>query len=138
MNLTTLTGSIVLFISVNNVIIQHIVVLLSVSSLPNCQIFFFVLIFAIIRNNTGSKLKLLNHVQLFATPWTEACQAPHPWDFPGKNTGVGCRFLLHGRSVNQPHKQIFLYIHNCIFREIPGSDIAGGNDINIFKCFNAY
>ena len=21
-------------------------------------------------------------------------QAPHPWDSPGKNTGVGCRFLL--------------------------------------------
>ena len=19
----------------------------------------------------------------------------HPWDFPGKNTGVGCHFLLH-------------------------------------------
>ena len=19
-----------------------------------------------------------------------------PWDFPGKNTGVGCHFLLHG------------------------------------------
>ena len=68
LNLTTLTGSIVLFISVNNVIIQHMVILLSVSSLPNCQIFFVVLIFAIIRNNTGSKLKLLSRVQLFATP----------------------------------------------------------------------
>ena len=21
-------------------------------------------------------------------------QAPHPWDSPGKNTGVGCHFLL--------------------------------------------
>ena len=30
------------------------------------------------------------------------CSLPHapgllcPWDFPGKNTGVGCRFLLQG------------------------------------------
>ena len=29
-------------------------------------------------------------------PWTVACQALHPWDFPGKNTGVGCHFLLQG------------------------------------------
>ena len=26
----------------------------------------------------------------FANPWTVAC----PWDFPGKNSGVGCHFLL--------------------------------------------
>ena len=25
-----------------------------------------------------------------------AHQAPLSWDFPGKNTGVGCHFLLHG------------------------------------------
>ena len=24
-----------------------------------------------------------------------------PWDFPGKNTGVGCHFLLHGIFLNQ-------------------------------------
>ena len=23
----------------------------------------------------------------------------HPWDSPGKNTGVGCHFLLQGRKV---------------------------------------
>ena len=30
----------------------------------------------------------------FVTPWTVACQALLPWDFPGKNTGVGSYFLL--------------------------------------------
>ena len=30
------------------------------------------------------------------TPWTLACQALCPWDSPGKNTGVGCHFLLKG------------------------------------------
>ena len=30
------------------------------------------------------------------TPWTVACQAPLAWDSPGKNTGVGCHFLLQG------------------------------------------
>ena len=36
------------------------------------------------------KVKLLSCVWLFATPWTVAYQAPHPWDFPGKSSGVGC------------------------------------------------
>ena len=42
-------------------------------------------------------LLLLNHfshVWLCATPQTAAHQAPCPWDSPGKNTGVGCHFLL--------------------------------------------
>ena len=33
----------------------------------------------------------------FLTPWTAARQAPIQksyWDFPGKNTGVGCHFFL--------------------------------------------
>ena len=41
----------------------------------------------------------LSHVRLFVTPWTD-CILParvlHPWDFPGKSTGVGCQFLLLG------------------------------------------
>ena len=28
------------------------------------------------------------------TPWTTAHQAPPPWDFPGKSTGVGYHCLL--------------------------------------------
>ena len=31
-----------------------------------------------------------------ATPWTVAYQLLHQWGSPGKNTGVGCRFLLQG------------------------------------------
>ncbi|XDA72876.1 hypothetical protein R6Z07F_003154 [Ovis aries] len=38
----------------------------------------------------------LSRVQLFATPWTVARQAPLSMEFPGKNTGVGCHFLLQG------------------------------------------
>ena len=42
-------------------------------------------------------LLLLSHfsrVRLRVTPQTAAHQAPHPWDSLGKNTGVGCHFLL--------------------------------------------
>ena len=47
------------------------------------------------------KVKSLSHVWLLATPWTAAYQAPHPWDFPGKSTGVGCHFLLHDFYVTE-------------------------------------
>ena len=40
---------------------------------------------------------------------------PHPWDFPSKNTGVGCHFLLQtifltqGSNLGLPHcKQALL------------------------------
>ena len=40
------------------------------------------------------KVKSLSLVWLLETPWTAAYQAPLSWDFPGKNTGVGCHCLL--------------------------------------------
>ena len=43
------------------------------------------------------KVKSLSSVQLFATPWIVAYQASIlPRDSPGKDTGVGCHFLLQG------------------------------------------
>ena len=47
------------------------------------------------------ELKLLSHVQLLATPWTVAHQAPCPRNFSGKGTGVGCHFLLQGIFLTQ-------------------------------------
>ena len=38
----------------------------------------------------------LSRIQLFAALWTVACKAPLSIRFPGKNTGVGCHFLLQG------------------------------------------
>ena len=35
------------------------------------------------------------------TSWTVAHQALCPWDFPGKNTGVGCHFLLQRVFLTQ-------------------------------------
>ena len=36
------------------------------------------------------------HVRLFVTLWTVARRLLCPWDLVGKNTGVGCHFLLQG------------------------------------------
>ena len=38
---------------------------------------------------------------LFEAPWPVAHQAPLPWDFPGRNTGVSCHFLLQGIFLTQ-------------------------------------
>ena len=40
------------------------------------------------------KVKSLSHVWLFATPPHQPTRLLHPWDFPGKSTGVGCHCLL--------------------------------------------
>ena len=35
-------------------------------------------------------------------PWTAAPQALSPWNFPGKNTGVGCHFLhVYGEGADK-------------------------------------
>ena len=52
-------------------------------------------------NHTWYILSYFSPVWLFATLWTIACQAPCPWDSPGKNTGVGSHFLLQGIFPNQ-------------------------------------
>ena len=38
----------------------------------------------------------LCQIWCFVAPWTVACQALCLWNFPGKNTGVDCCFLLQG------------------------------------------
>jgi len=50
------------------------------------------------------KVKSLSHVQLLAIPWTAAYWLLHPWDFPGKSTGVGCHCLLHSWSLSLTFK----------------------------------
>ena len=44
-------------------------------------------------------LSRFSRVRLCATPQMAAHQASRPWDSPGKNTGVGCHFLLQCMKV---------------------------------------
>ena len=53
------------------------------------------------RTCSQSALSVLNRVQLFVTPWTvwslqDSQGIFCPWNFPSKNAGVGCHFLLQG------------------------------------------
>ena len=52
------------------------------------------------------KVNSLSRIQLLATPWTAAHQAPPSMDFPGKSTGVGCHCLLRpGLVIMAPKPQ---------------------------------
>ena len=44
------------------------------------------------------------------TPWTVAHQVLCLWNFPGKNIGVGCRFLLQGIFPTQGSNILLLYL----------------------------
>ena len=72
-------------------------------------------------------LSHFSHVQLCVTPQTAAHQAPPSWDSPGKNTGVGCHFLLQCRKVKSESKvaQSCLTLSNPMDCSLPGSSIHG-------------
>ena len=71
------------------------------------------------------KVKSLSCVRLFGTPWTVPARLLHPWDFPGKITGVGCHFLLQGIFAARGSNLTFLH---C---SLPGSSAHGVSQARI-------
>ena len=53
----------------------------------------------IVYNMESMLLSRFSCVRLCVTPWWQPIRLHHPWDSPGKNTGVGCRFLLQCMKV---------------------------------------
>ena len=75
-------------------------------------------------------LLLLSHfsrVRLCVTPQTAAHQASCPWDSPGKNTGVGCHFLLQCMKVKSENEvaQSCPTASDPTDCSLPGSSIHG-------------
>ena len=73
-------------------------------------------------------LLLLSHfirVRLCATPYTAAHQVPRPWDSPGKNTGVGCHFLLQCVKSESEIAQSCLTLRDPMDCSLPGSSAHG-------------
>ena len=58
-------------------------------------------------------LSRLSRVRLCATPEMAAHQAPLSWDSPGKNTGVGCHFLLQCMKVKHESEVTQLCLTLC-------------------------
>ena len=56
-------------------------------------------------------------------PIDGAHQAPRPWNFPSKNTGVGCHFLLQCMKVKSESEvtQSCLTLHDPMDCSLPGS-----------------
>ena len=52
---------------------------------------------------------------------------PCPWDSPGKNTGVGCHFLLQCRKVKSESEvtQSWLTLSDPMDCSLPGSSVYG-------------
>ena len=52
---------------------------------------------------------------------------PRLWDSPGKNTGVGCHFLLQCLKVKSESQvtQSYLTLHDPMDCSLPGSSIRG-------------
>ena len=52
---------------------------------------------------------------------------PRPWDYPGKNTGVGCHFLLQCMKVKSESAvtQSCLTLRDPMDRSLPGSSVHG-------------
>ena len=53
---------------------------------------------------------VLSHVQLFSNSRTVVHQAPLSMKFPGKNTELGCHFLLQGTFVTQGSNPCLLHL----------------------------
>ena len=52
---------------------------------------------------------------------------PHPWDSPGKNTGVGCHFLLQCMKVKSESEvaQVCPTLSDPVDCSLPGSSVHG-------------
>ena len=62
----------------------------------------------------------------------------HPWDSPGKNTGVGCHFLLQCMKVKSESEvaQSCLTLCNPMDCSLPGSSVHGIFQARILECIS--
>ena len=72
-------------------------------------------------------LSRFSRVRLCATPSRQPTRLPRPWDSPGKNTGVGCHFLLQGMKVKSENEvtQSCPTLHDPMDCSPPGPSVHG-------------
>ena len=72
-------------------------------------------------------LSRFSRVRLCATHRRQPTRIPCPWDSPGKNTGVGCHFLLQFRKVKSESEvtQSCPTLSDPMDCSLPGSSIHG-------------
>ena len=71
--------------------------------------------------------KLLQLCPTLCDPRRQPTRLPRPWDSPGKNTGVGCHFLLQCMKVKSASEvaQSCPTLSDPIDCSLPGSSVHG-------------
>ena len=72
-------------------------------------------------------LSRFSRVRLCATHRQQPTRLPRPWDSPGKNTGVGCHFVLQCMKVKSESEvsQSWLTLSDPMDCSLPGSSVHG-------------
>ena len=66
-----------------------------------------------------------NHVRLLRSHGLQPTRPLCPWDFPGKNTGVGCHALLQGIFPTQGSELCLLHLLNWWVDYLPPGKPSG-------------
>ena len=80
-----------------------------------------------IKEEKSNSQRMLSCVQIFVTP-TDSSPCYRflcPWNFPGKNTGVGCQFLLQGIFPTQGSDVHLLCLLHWQLDSLPLSRLGG-------------
>ena len=81
---------------------------------------------------------MFSSVQLFVIHGLQPARVFCPWNIPGRNTGVGCHFLLQGIFLTQGSNSHLLYLQhwqaNRLPQAPPGKPCLFGNQY-IYKQF---
>ena len=86
-----------------------------------------VALFAIIFSHSAAAAKLLQSCPTLRPHRQQPTRLPHPRDSPGKNTGVGCHFLLQCMKVKSESEvaQSCLTLSDPMDCSPPGSSVHG-------------
>ena len=78
-------------------------------------------------DSAAAAAKLLQSCPTLCDPRRQPTSLPRPWDSPGKNTGVGCHFLLQCIKVKSETEvaQLCLTLGDPMDCSLPGSSVHG-------------
>ena len=105
-----------------------------------CSVFFilqllcFIMLVSQLRLLTAAA-KLLQSCPTVRPHRQQPTRLPRPWDSPGKNTGVGCHFLLQCMKVKSESEvtQSCLTLSNSMDCSLPGSSVRGIVQARVLK-----
>ena len=80
-------------------------------------------------------LSRFSRVQLFMTPRRQPTRLARPWDSPGKNTGVGCHFLLQCMKVGSMSDiaESCPTLNDPMDCSLPGSSVLGIFQVRVLE-----